>query len=167
MPDHRGTGSEDTPSASVSQLRGADRITWELLPLHVDDRRLLQDLGAEHQPIKRLLMQGIVDIRDDPYGAGVKMQDLKDYQVFPSSLAGCYTYYCADYDYFNSWRIVYQINDDERTIQIVAIGRRMGSKVYKIAMERLAEKEEEENPSPRWKKLDKLRRKEQRRRKSE
>lgn len=124
---------------------------WRLLPLHPDDQRALQDIPASESHVKHDIIAGIKKLKTDPF-AGFPLKPLKEHQVFSRSLEDCMVLYVADYDYGNSWRVVYRVHEDEHTIEIVAVGKRMGSEVYKTAMKRLA-------PAvPKWAKYAKGRR---------
>lgn len=64
-------------------------------------------------------------------------------KLLSGSLAGCYEHHVA-----NQYRIVYRIQEQIITVQIIAIGKRENLEVYRVATERVANQPENRTAEP-------------------
>jgi len=120
---------------------------WTLLPAPAQDRQWLTD-----HPLRGKILAACVELKDDPY-MGEPLKALRTHQVHKASLEGCRVVKIASPSYDDDLRIVYRLHEDKHEIEVIAIGPRQGSVVYRTAIERL-------NPRPvrpRWARLGRQR----------
>jgi hypothetical protein len=99
-------------------------------------------------PVLTAALAEINALREDPY-RGEVLKPLKEHQVHRRALTDCRVVKIPG-PFEHEVRIVYRVLDNG--IEIVAVGPRQGSQVYRIAMERLSPDEVKEE-MPRWARL--------------
>lgn len=117
-----------------------------LLP--VDHR---EDFAALPGPVLKAVLAEINSLREEPE-KGQLLKPLKEHQVHRRDLSDCRVVKIPG-PFEAEVRIVYRILDEG--IEIIAVGPRQGSQVYKMAMERLCPPEVKN--VPRWARLGRSR----------
>lgn len=106
-----------------------------------------EDFAALPGPVVTAVLAEINSLRQNPE-KGELLAPLKEHQVHRRALTDCRVLKIPG-PYEHEVRIVYRVLEDG--VEIVAVGPRMGSQVYRMAMERLCPDERKE--VPRWARL--------------
>lgn len=106
-----------------------------------------EDFAALPGPVLTAVLAEINSLREEPY-RGEELKPLREHQVHRRSLTDCRVLKIPG-PYEHEVRIVYRVLSEG--VEIVAVGPRRGSQVYRMAMERLDPQEQKE--VPRWARL--------------
>lgn len=98
---------------------------WELRPLYED--LVAQDLRPIPEERWREIVAELSALKTDPYAG----KPLVHQPLMGGDLSDCRSLPVTDL------RIVYRLDEDSRAVDIIAIGVRQGSAVYKTALDRL------------------------------
>jgi hypothetical protein len=123
---------------------------WTLLPL--EHREDLETLRTENHDVYDRVLHHLAHLRSHP-DMGEPMKPLRAHQVHSRSLEDCHVIRVGTSYTDSETRIVYRTDEVLKTIEIVAIGPRRNSQVYRMAMDRLRAAERPE--PPRWAKYAK------------
>jgi mRNA-degrading endonuclease RelE of RelBE toxin-antitoxin system len=111
--------------------------TWELRPLYEDlvsSDLVKVDASGDRW---REIVTAINTLKSDPYGG----KPLVYQPLMGGDLSDCRSLAVTDL------RVVYRVLEAEHVVEIIAVGVRQGSLVYKLALDRLGRRKRR---SPRW-----------------